>query len=196
MAKHSSRDIIQTCLFVILPAVPVMALIAVAMPKQCTAEQRKVAYGLKSDIALAEKLWTALRKRGVVGRDRINVHAFSGKPPHGTIQQVYATTVRIGDHRGRIIVKANHTKKGATVRKVYDEPNKYLSSYTVMFANAPGYDPDNNNWFWARYWTNGKITRTPEGVAVAGRIGKIAKVGCIGCHRKLGGKDLEALTSR
>ncbi len=165
-------------------------------PATAGSNSAKVAYGKSADVILAKQLWTALLKRGVVGRNRIHVHAFKGKQPHGAIQQLYATTVTVNGHRGRAIVKANHTAKGATVHSVYDQPNKFLSSYTVMFANKPGYDPENSNWFWVRYWKDGRITRTDTGTAVAGRVGKISPIGCIGCHRKVGGQDLEALTSR
>jgi hypothetical protein len=173
------------------------AVLACASPESAVAKTRaKVAYGLESDIKLAEQLWKALEAARVIGPGRINVHAYKGERPHGAIQQLDATTVEVGDHRGRVIVKANHTKDGATVPNVYDNPNKYLSSYTVMFTNRAGYDPDNRDWFWVRYWADGKITRTDDGTAVAGRIGKIAKIGCIGCHRKVGGEDLEAFTAR
>ncbi len=167
-----------------------------AYAQQKNKKTSEVAYGKKSDVVLAHDLWEALLQHRIVGVQRINVHAYKGKPPHGRIQQVYATAVTVQGHKGKVIVKANHTKKGVTVQGVYDHPNKYLSSYTVMFANKPGYDPENKNWFWVRYFASGEIARSNTGVVVAGRVGKIAKVGCIGCHKKLGGEDLEALTSK
>ena len=182
--------------FITSGIISVIMLASSPQPAVAKSKSTAIAYGKKSDVALAKKLWLALKKKKVVGAGRINVHAFKGKAPHGGIQQIYATKVTVNGHRGRALVKANHTAKGASIQSVYDKPNKYLSSYTVMFANKAGYDPKNQNWFWVRYLPKGRITRTGTGIAVAGRVGKISKIGCIGCHRKLGGKDLEALTSR
>lgn len=157
-------------------------------------DKPRVAYGKQQDVVLATKLWRVLVARGLAGPDRINVHAFEGTQPHGAIQQIYKATVKVGDHSGTAIVKANHRSDEATVMSVYQTPNKYLAGYTVMFANRPGYDPANKNWFWVKYEPDGVISRSAKGIAIAGRVGKIAKVGCIGCHRVMGGDDLETLT--
>ena len=163
---------------------------------QAQSAKPKFAYGKKSDRQLAKELWKALRSNRMVGRERINVHAFEGKRPHGAVQQIYTATIKVKGRQGRAIVKANHTKKGVTVQNVYDSPNKYLSGYTVMFANKPGYDPENNDWFWVHYRTDGRVNQAANGLAVAGRVGKLSDYGCISCHRKIGGDDLEALTSK
>ena len=167
-----------------------------AQSAQAQSEKPKFAYGTKSDKALASKLWRSLRKNRMVGRKRINVHAFKGKQPHGAVQQIYSATIKVNGRLGRAIVKANHRKKGASVQTVYDAPNKFLSGYTVMFANKKGYDPDSNDWFWVHYQPSGKVNRAANGLAVAGRVGKFSDFGCIACHKKIGGKDFEALTSK
>lgn len=46
----------------------------------------------------------------------------------------------------------------------------------------PGYDPDNLDWFWARYNPDGSIAENPMGVALAGRVAKGMEDGCIACH--------------
>ena len=161
------------------------------------AEQNdKSAYGGSSDVQLANQLWKQLKSSKLVGKDRINVHAFKGKRPHGTIQQVYASVVSVNGHRGRVIVKANHKAKNILLNDVYDEPNRYLVDYTVMFMNTRGYDPENSDWFWVIFTPEGKIRNNAEGVPIAGRVGKDENFGCIGCHRAVGGEDLEALTSQ
>ena len=187
-----SRPFIRTISAIGLFLIPGFSLIGAY--SQTT--KSKFAYGKKSDQDLAEKLWQSLLSNRMVGRDRINVHAFTGKRPHGAVQQIYSATIEVDDHAGRAIVKANHGRKGATVQNVYDTPNKYLSGYTVMFANKPGYDPENNDWFWVHFQPSGKVNRAKNGLAVAGRVGKFSDFGCIACHKKVGGKDYEALTSK
>ncbi|MEM9358964.1 MAG: hypothetical protein AAGB04_22510 [Pseudomonadota bacterium] len=176
-----------------------VSFLMVALPSFGTLAQTgkaKHAYGKKADRILADKLWRSLLASRMVGRNRLNVHAIEGKQPHGAVQQIYAAKVEVNGRIGRAIVKANHRKKGATVQSVYDTPNKFLSGYTVMFENEAGYDPDNRNWFWVHYNVAGKVNRAANGLAVAGRVGKFSNYGCISCHRKIGGQDFEALTSR
>ena len=158
-------------------------------------QQNKSVYGGKEDVELAIRLWRQLKQQKLVGKDRINVHAFKGKRPHGPIQQVYASIVTVNGHRGRAVVKANHKGKDLLIGDVYDDPNRYLADYTVMFVNEKGYDPENGDWFWVIYKPDGRIGRSATGVPVAGRVGKDENFGCIGCHRAVGGEDLEALTS-
>ena len=158
-------------------------------------ELQKLGYGFSSDVNLAKKLWRSMRKNRLVGEKRINVHAFEGKEPHGAIQQSYAVDIVVNKRRARVIVKANHIGKDITEQDVYDEPNRYLKDYTVMFRHKTGYDPENNDWFWVKYSPDGTIDKGPTGVAIAGRVGKKTKIGCIGCHRVFGGEDLEVLTS-
>ena len=173
-----------------------LAVFAVFLQLAASAEQGpKSAYGHKSDVELAVRLWRQLESKKLVGKDRINVHAFKGKRPHGPIQQVYASNVTINGHRGRVVVKANHKGKDLLIGDVYDDPNRYLADYTVMFVNEKGYDPENGDWVWVIYKPDGRIGRSATGVPVAGRVGKDENFGCIGCHRAVGGEDLEALTS-
>ncbi len=162
---------------------------------QLKEERNKLGYGLADEVSLAKKLWRAMREMRLVGADRINVHAFEGKEPHGAIQQSYATDIVVDKRRARVIVKANHLGDDITEQDVYDEPNRYLKDYTVMFRHKEGYDPENNDWFWVKYSPDGTIDNGPTGVAIAGRVGKKTKIGCIGCHRVFGGEDLEVLTS-
>ena len=172
------------------------ALFAATLLLTASADQgKKSNYGGKEDVELAIRLWRQLKNKKLVGKDRINVHAFKGKRPHGPIQQVYASTVTVNGHRGRAVVKANHKGKNLLIGDVYDEPNRYLADYTVMFVNEKGYDPENGDWFWVLYKPDGRIGRSATGAPVAGRVGKDEDFGCIGCHRAVGGEDLEALTS-
>jgi hypothetical protein len=151
-------------------------------------------YGKKSDVALAKALWRALETARMVGPRRLQVHAFEGRKPHAIVQQVWAGNVRVQGRMGRAVVKANHKKKGASVAAAYDRPDRFLSDYTVMFKAAKGYDPRNQDWFWVKYEPDGSIGADGNGVAIAGRVDSPSGYGCAGCHRKLGGQDLEVLT--
>ncbi|MGI9410916.1 MAG: hypothetical protein ACR2OV_12635 [Hyphomicrobiaceae bacterium] len=163
--------------------------------KELKKEHKKLGYGFSSEVLLAKKLWRSMLKNRLVGADRINVHAFEGKEPHGAIQQSYAASIVVNKRRARVLVKANHLGADLTEQDVYDDPNKYLKDYTVMFRHKSGYDPENNDWFWVKYSPDGTIDNGPTGVAIVGRVGKKTKIGCIGCHRVFGGEDLEVLTS-
>ena len=153
-------------------------------------------YGKSNDVALALELWLALHANRVVGPDRINVRPFAGQKSPSIIRQVWAATIKVGDRRARAVVRANHTKPGATLAKVYDNPNAYLTSYTVMFQAEKGYDPKNNDMFWVKYAPSGQIDKNANGVAIAGRVDSPSGFGCVSCHRKLGGQDFEVLTSK
>ena len=51
------------------------------------------------------------------------------------------------------------------------------------------YDPDNQNWFWAKYLPNGSLDKNPKGMQLAGRVAKGADAGCIACHAGADGGD-------
>jgi hypothetical protein len=60
----------------------------------------------------------------------------------------------------------------------------HFDSVTVMFEREEGYDPENDNWFWAKYGFAGSLDETPDGEQMAGRV-----AGCIGCHQEAEGGD-------
>ena len=161
-----------------------------------TAAVSAAPFGKPADVRFAKKLWKKLAAALLVGPHRINVRPFEGNEPHGAIQQVLGTKIRVMGHKGKVRVKANHYGKGASVASVYDNPNEYLKAYTVMFRMKKGYDPENRDWFWAKYNVKGKLMTNPKGVKLAGRVAKGAKKGCIFCHKASGGEDLETLTEK
>jgi hypothetical protein len=176
----------------VVGATGVAVLLAMPTPTWCESPW----YGKKADVTLAKALWPALEKARMVGPRRLQVHAFKGMQPHANVQQVWAGNVEVEGRIARVIVKANHKKKGASVAAAYDQPDRFLSDYTVMFKAAKGYDPGNQDWFWAKYSSDGAIDRDGNGVAIAGRVDSPSGFGCAGCHRKLGGADLEVLTRK
>lgn len=153
-------------------------------------------FGNAEDTGYAAKLWQAMTDARLVGENSIKVHPFEGNEPHGTIQEVVASAATIDGHTGRLVVKRNHGgKEDLTVEEVYDEPTKYLDAITIMFKRETGYDPDNRDWFWAKYLPSGELDKNPKGIQLAGRVAKGAMQGCIACHTAAGGDDMEVLTS-
>ncbi|HXK54553.1 MAG TPA: cytochrome P460 family protein [Hyphomicrobiales bacterium] len=154
-------------------------------------------FGGDDDVAYAKTLWQLMEQAHLVGDGAIRVRPFAGNEPHGTIQEVLATTASVNGHTGRLIVKRNHGgKDGLSVGEVYDDPTKYLAAITVMFKREAGYDADNRDWFWAKFSPDGTLDKNPKGAMLAGRVAKGADAGCIACHTSAGGEDLEVLTTR
>ena len=89
-----------------------------------------------------------------------------GKSPHGGILQVFvsddgilniADTTKGTMDNGVFVVKENYM------------PDTTLAAITVMYK-VEGFNPENNDWFWAKYGPDGSVDKagTPAG--------------CIGCH--------------
>ena len=153
-------------------------------------------FGGDADVAFAKSLWQSMAAYQLVGANAINVYPFKGNQPHGAIQQVTDSTIGVHGRMGRVIVKRNHGGEGADVKSVYSDPEKHLKAVTVMFKREAGYDAENLDWFWVKYTPTGDIDSNPKGALLAGRVGKGGSAGCIACHKALGGKDMETLTSR
>ena len=153
-------------------------------------------FGNKEDVKFARELWQVLKKNKMVGQNRINVRPFAGNEPHGAIQQVLGSRVTVAGRKARVLVKANHGGKGLEIEHVYSSPNKFLKAYTVMFKREAGYDPQNKDWFWAKFDTKGELMRNPKKMLLAGRVAKGMDKGCIACHTAAGGTDLEVLTDK
>ncbi|MBU2532079.1 MAG: hypothetical protein KKB37_05035 [Alphaproteobacteria bacterium] len=174
-----------------LLAGPVLALFVTS--HVALAQGKGQPFGGDADVAFAGQLWTAMKEANLVGVDRIVSRPFQGNEPHGSIQQVLDTRISVGGEAGRVIVKANHGGEEAGVDTVHRNPNKFLAAYTVMFKKPEGYDPENQNWFWVKYTTDGQLDTNPKGMKLAGRVAKGTNQGCIACHRAMGGDDLEIL---
>lgn len=153
-------------------------------------------FGQEDDTAYAQKLWASMTEARLVGDDAIHVRPFEGNEPHGAIQEVLAATATVDGHTGRLLVKRNHGGvDGLTIQQVYDDPIAHLMAVTIMFKREEGYDPENQDWFWAKYLPSGELDQNPAGVKLAGRVAKGMDSGCIACHAAAGGEDLEVLTS-
>lgn len=150
-------------------------------------------YGTTKDIDYGKTLWVRLRRARLVGDHRYSARPTKGQRPHGSVQQIIAGKISVKGRRARVIVKANHRGKGVSPEGVFEDAKRYLTGYAVMAKREKGYDRANADWFWTVYNPDGSI-RKFEGKAIAGRVDTGADNGCIGCHKKYGGKDYEMLT--
>jgi len=91
---------------------------------------------------------------------------YPGQSPHGAFLKLYANPIAINAAMagktqmpdGAIIVKENYAKDGNT-----------LAAVTPMYK-VKGYNPNANDWFWAKYGPDGKVQ-------AAGKVDS-----CINCH--------------
>lgn len=176
-------------------AISAAVIVAVAFGAAAVlAESKRLrSYGTMEDVAFAKSLWGALRRARLVGPNRNSSWPTTGKEPHGAVQQITAAQIRVKGRMARVIVKVNHRGENITPKAVYAEPNRFLTGYPVMFKRGPRYHPEAQNWFWVVFNPDGSL-REFKGRPIAGRVDTGNDDGCIGCHRKKGGADFEALT--
>jgi hypothetical protein len=136
-------------------------------------------------VAYADTLWQALKEANLAGDDAILATPYEGQHPHGAVLQTLSYNLKVEDHMGAVIVKRNYGGEGVSKEKVANNPDQYLGAVTVMYQREKDYDPDNRNWFWAKYKPDGSLDQSPEGAPLAGRV-----AGCINCHSAASGGDL------
>lgn len=153
-------------------------------------------FGSKADAAYAADIWKAMKAVHLVGPNAINVRPYEGNHPHGAIQQVLDSKIKVRGRMARVILKRNFGGKGVTVQSVYDNPTKNMGAITVMFKREKGYDPEDLDWMWIKYKPDGSLHKNPKGMMLAGKVAKGMEKGCIACHKAAGGADLETLTEK
>ncbi len=127
--------------------------------------------GTPADQAEAQSLWSQMSDYRSWSQFEGHEGIVRGQGPHGKfvrtfVNQIGASSASNPAH-GTIIVKENFSK----------DDEAALDSTTVMQRIA-GYDPENNDWFWARYTPSGEQTHS----------GKVAF--CSDCHFDASGDDL------
>lgn len=149
-----------------------------------------------SSVAYAAQVWNAMEAANLLGPNMVSTKPYSGQHPHGAILQNVETTMTIDGNTGPLIVKYNYGGEGVSVNAVSQNPSQYLEAITVMYQRA-GYDPDNNDWFWAKYLPDGSLDKNPKGMQLAGRVAKVDPPGgCIACHSAAPGEDLVFTNNR
>jgi len=149
----------------------------------------KMAFSGPTSVAYAAKLWRAMKAANLVGPGAVHGTPYTGQPPHGKILDTLDTSLAVGTHRGALIVKRNYVGAGVSKGSVAAHPDRNLGSITVMFRREKGYDPADQDWFWAKYKPDGSLHTNPKGMRLAGRVAKGAPKGCIACHRAAPGGD-------
>ena len=71
---------------------------------------------------------------------------------------------------------ASRMVPGAIIVKENYMPDSTLAAVTTMFK-VEGYNSDVNDWFFTKHLASGELDRTPDGMAMEGRL-----PGCTNCH--------------
>ncbi len=153
-------------------------------------------FGGPGSVEYAQKLWQALGNANLIGKRATLGKHYQGVHPHGAVLDTIEGTVTVDSQPGHVIVKRNYGGENVSVEKVANAPDKYLGAVTVMFKREAGYDPENGDWFWAKYLPNGDLDKNPKGMPLAGRVAKGKSQGCIACHTGAPGKDMVFLHDR
>jgi hypothetical protein len=144
-------------------------------------------FGNADDVALAKTIWTAMQSVGLVGPNGSVGQPYVGGPPHGATLDTVELNLDVGGTQRLLSLKKNF---GATDPKtVLENPYQSLGAVTIMVKMDDSYDPENQNWFYAKYLPSGELDQNPKGVALAGRVGQKGGAGCIGCHAVAPGGD-------
>lgn len=146
-------------------------------------------FGGPDSVSYSQDLWEALVDANLAGEGAYETVPYDGQHPHGAVLETIDGELTVNGHRGEVIVKRNYGGEGVSKSEVANNPREYLAAVTVMFRRERGYDPDNANWFWAKYKPDGSLATNPKGMQLAGRVAKGADKGCIACHTKAPGAD-------
>lgn len=99
----------------------------------------------------------------------------SASERHGALLKVYVNDEVTGNVQDpppkSIIIKENYNK------------DKELVAITPMYRVPKDYDPEHNNWFWAKYKPDGPLFEM-NGKKISGKVN-----GCIQCHSSAKGDD-------
>lgn len=146
-------------------------------------------FGDPENVNYAKDLWQAMTEAGYVGADGLMSRPYTGQHPHGAILDTISGQIAVNGRLHDIIVKRNYGGEGVSISNVANDPQKYLKAVTIMLKR-PGYDPETQDWFWAKYLANGDLDKNPAGMQLAGKVAKGKPQGCIACHRAAPGGDM------
>ncbi len=152
------------------------------MTKQHSGKMMKAPFGGAEDVAFAKEMWEKLHAKGY---DALHNNLYVGGPPHGKVREVIEGVID-----GQLVIsKTNYGGAGVSIEAVKKDPKAFLKAVTIM-VKRPGYDPDDKDWFWAKYRPDGTLHTNKKGMKLAGKVAKGKPVGCISCHASASGNDL------
>ncbi|MDH3263108.1 MAG: hypothetical protein OEM24_03835 [Paracoccaceae bacterium] len=143
-------------------------------------------FGSAEDQSYAAGLWQLMLDANLAGEGAVQAFPYPGTDPHGMMLETFYTRATVDGHTGALVVKRNYGPEGVSVDEVIGDPAGHLGAVTIMFRREAGYDDENGDWFWAKYLPDGSLDVAPNGLPLAGRVGKGADTGCIACHRGAG----------
>lgn len=149
---------------------------------------QEMMFGSDADANYAAGLWSVMVEQNLAGPAAVHSSLAEGTEPHGLFE-VFYSSASIDGHSGNLIVKRNYGTVEVTEDEVASDYDSYLRAITVMFRREDGYDPDNGDWFWAAFMSDGTVVKNEMGVQMAGRIAKGMDEGCIACHSSADGED-------
>lgn len=164
--------------------------LALSLGSSAFAQTTASPFGNPDDVAYAAEIWAYLEVHDLAGPDRIHSAPYEGTDPHGMMLETFYAKGTVGEHTGDLIVKNNYGPEGVSADEVLADPAAHLGAVTIMFRREAGYDPENQDWFWAKYLPDGSLDKNPMGMALAGRVAKGMDEGCIACHSGAGGDDM------
>lgn len=135
-------------------------------------------FGTDEDQRYGERLWAQLEAQEFVGDGAMMSRPNRGSAPHGEYLVTLEHELEVDGETGPVLVKRNYTGEDISAEAVSNSPEEYLDSITVMYQRD-GYDPENNDWFWAKYLPDGSFDLAPEEAPLVGRA-----TGCITCHSR------------
>jgi len=142
-------------------------------------KKMELPFGGKEDVAFAEALWTAIDGY----QDwMMQSEIMPGKSPHGMFVRLYYNIVTVEGAPYHVIVKDNYGGADVTLDMVNAAPADYLMAVTPMVQRESGYDAENNDWFYVKFDTMGKVAMNDMNMALAGRVAKGMPIGCIARH--------------
>ena len=137
----------------------------------------------QDDAAFAATLWQEIEAQRLVGANLIGAVPYAREgQAHGATLATFVSTATVGGVEGQVVVKRSYTD-AATREGIIGNPAENLDNITVMFKREAGYDPANQDWFWAMYMPDGMVGEM-GGMMVAGMA-----EGCSGCHAAAPGGD-------
>jgi len=152
------------------------------MTKGDDKKMMKPPFGGAEDIAFAKQIWEKLHAKGY---DALQNNLYVGGPPHGKVREVIEGVID-----GQLVIsKTNYGGDGVSIEAVKKDPKAFLKAVTIM-VKRPGFDPEDKDWFWAKYKPDGTIFTNEKGMKLVGKVAKGMPVGCISCHASASGNDL------
>lgn len=146
-------------------------------------------FGGEEDVNYANNLWKTMVDAGYAGAGGMMSRPYTGQHPHGAILDTISGNIALDGKLHQIIVKRNYGGEGVSIANVANDPARYLKAVTVMLKR-PGYDPETQDWFWAKFLADGSLDKNPAGMMLAGKIAKGKPAGCIACHTGAPGGDM------